>query len=106
MGPDRRVVVGVPYRVQSLVQIGPSEAIGSDLVTLPSLVLYDIPLIVQFFLGQYWQQGAHAVGLHPEAQLRELTGHLLVVDGSIAIGGAVGAGADGLKRGKVLVVEM
>ena len=82
-------MVGVALREHGCLQFFRRAAVGPVVVALTLLVLDDLPLVVEGFLAQGVEEGAHAVGLQPQDEFQMVAGDGLEVVGAVDPGGAV-----------------
>ena len=73
---------------------------------LAPLVLHDISLVIQLFLGHGGQEKAHPVRFEPQGEFQVVAGDIFPVVGAIGVGGAVDPATNALQRVEVLFVVM
>src|SRR5687767_11273408 len=86
---------------KDLLERGPVRLV---IITLTSLIFYDVTLIVELLLSHRIEQSAHAVGFHKEGELEKIRGDHLKVIRAIRISRAVNACTCFLQRFEIIVI--
>ena len=88
-GADRWVMVRVPLRVREGEEFDVSAAVWLVVIARALLILHHVTLVIEVCLVERGEECAKSVGLHPEDQLRPLSGHRGEVVGAVKPGGGV-----------------
>ncbi len=102
--PDRRVVVRVPDRPDELLHPLLGGAVRLVVDRQAPLVLHDVPLVVELFLGHGRQEAGHPVRLQPQGQLQLVRWQGVEVVRPIGPGRGVQRASGGLDEGEVLAL--
>ena len=99
---DRRVVVGVPLRIDEGLDALVPVPVRLVVDAPAALVLHDVALVVELLQGHRRQQARHAIGLEPQRHLELVAGERVEVVRPIQPGAGVEGAAGRLDEAEVL----